>query len=230
MRARLARLAVAGLGAGLIAGPLAGTASAHERRTVGTVQMVVGWLNEPAYSGFLNAVQLRVNDDAGPITDVGDALKVEVAFGDQKAGPLVLAPAFGSPGEYRSAMVPTRPGTYRFRFVGTVKGQAIDQTFTSSDTTFESPKEPAEIQFPVKDPSPAQLAGRLERVEPRLDTVGAAAKDQADEAKSSANRATVIGLVGLVAGLSGLGFGITGRRRASHGRASTMPVKEPAGT
>jgi hypothetical protein len=231
MRARLAHIAAAGLGTALVvAGPWAGAASAHERRTVGSVQMVVGWLNEPAYAGFLNAVQLRVNDDAGPITDVGDALKVEVAFGDQKVGPLALAPAFGSPGEYRSAMVPTRPGTYSFRFVGTVKGQQVDQTFTSSNTTFESPKETAEIEFPVKDPSAGQLADRLERVEPRIEAVGTTARSQADDAKSSADRATVIGVLGLIAGLAGVAFGVTGRRRPSGRQPSTTPVKEPAGT
>jgi hypothetical protein len=41
-------------------------------------------------------VQLRVRDPAGPITNLGDTIKVEVTFGDQKVGPLTLAPAFGS--------------------------------------------------------------------------------------------------------------------------------------
>lgn len=159
--------AAAALGTALPVGPLAGSALAHERRKVGPVQMVVGWLNEPAYAGFLNAVQLRVSDETGPITDVGDALKVEVTFGNQKVGPLAMAAAFGSSGGYRSAMVPTRPGTCTFRFVDTVKGQQIDQSFTSSERTFDSPKETADIEFPVKDPSRGQLASRADRIEPR---------------------------------------------------------------
>ena len=40
-----------------------GTASAHERRTVGKYQFVVGWLNEPAFSGQMNSIDLRVTDD-----------------------------------------------------------------------------------------------------------------------------------------------------------------------
>jgi hypothetical protein len=177
------------------------------------VQFVVGWLNEPAYDGYLNAVQVRLSDDAGPIADVGDALKVEVSFGSQKAGPLPLAPAFGSPGEYRSNMVPTRPGAYTFRFVGTVRGQQIDQSFTSSDKTFDSPKDATEIQFPAKDPNPAQLAGRLDRLDPRIEEVGTAVGADAHDAKSAANRATLIGLAGLLVGLGGLGVAIAGRRR-----------------
>ena len=144
MRVRSTWLAAVVLGAALTAGPLAGTAEAHERRTVGPVQMVVGWLNEPAYAGFLNAVQLRLSDDAGPISDAGDAVKVEIDFGDQKMGPVALAPAFGSPGEYRANLIPTRAGAYPFRFVGTVRGQQLDQKFTSSPTTFDSAKEPSD--------------------------------------------------------------------------------------
>lgn len=213
MRVRFARLAAAALGTALLVGPMAGSALSHERRTVGTVQMVVGWLNEPAYAGFLNAVQLRVSDEAGPITDVGEGMKVEVSFGDQKVGPLALRAAFGSPGEYRSAMVPSRPGTYTFRFVGTVRDQQIDQSFTSSEKTFDSPKETADIEFPAKDPSRGQLASRVERIEPRIDEVRTVASSEADDAKSAASRATVLAVVGLVVGAAGLAFGLSARRR-----------------
>ncbi|HEY3126471.1 MAG TPA: hypothetical protein VGK07_05385, partial [Candidatus Limnocylindria bacterium] len=40
----------------------AGTAAAHERRMVGPYQFVVGWLNEPAYVGLMNSLDLRVTD------------------------------------------------------------------------------------------------------------------------------------------------------------------------
>jgi hypothetical protein len=228
MRNRFARLTGAALGTALLVGPLAGSALAHERRTVGPVQLTVGWLNEPAYTGFLNAVQLRVADDAGPITDVGDALKVEVAFGDQKVGPSTLAPAFGSPGEYRSAIVPSRPGTFTFRFVGTVRGQQIDQTFTSSDKTFDSPKETADIEFPVKDPSRGQLATRVDRIEPRVDEVRTAVSADVDDAKSAASRATVLAIVGLTVGVVGIGFGVSARRRSTGAVTPEKPSAKAA--
>jgi len=213
-------LAAAAIGTTLFAVPLAGIAQAHERRTVGTVQMVVGWLNEPAYTGFLNAVQLRLADDAGPITDVGDALKVEVSFGSQKVGPLPLAAAFGVPGEYRSPMVPNRPGAFTFRFIGSVRGAPMDQSFTSSDKTFNSPQDTADVLFPAKDPSIAQLGTRIERLEPRVDSVRDTARSATDDATSAATRATVIGVLGLVAGLAGLAFGVAGRR------SKAMPAAE----
>lgn len=225
MRARFTRLAAAALGAALLAGPLATGASAHERRNVGPVTMVVGWLNEPAYTGFYNAVQLRLSDAAGPITDVGDNLRVEVTFGDQRVGPLALAPAFGSPGEYRAPLVPTRPGTYTFRFVGTVRGQQVDQAFTSSDTTFDSPESSGEIEFPVRDPSRGDLAARLERVDPRIDGLAA----EADDARSAANRATLLAVAGLVAGVAGLAIGLSARRRGGPEAAAAPASKASTG-
>lgn len=227
MRVRVARLAAAVLGTALLVGPLAGSAVAHERRSVANIQMVVGWLSEPAYAGFLNAVQLRVNDEAGPITDLGDGLKVEVTFGDRKVGPLPLQAAFGSPGEYRSAMVPTRPGTYTFRFVGTVRGQPLDQSFTSSDRTFDSPEDPADIEFPAKDPSRGQLASRIERVEPRIDAVRADAASDADAAKTIALVGLAVGVVALIVGFTGVMLARKARRGSGERAAAVSPAKEP---
>ena len=198
MRSQFPRLAAAGFGLAVLVGPLAGAAFAHERRTVGPLQLVVGWGAEPTFTGYLNGVQITIRDVSGggdpvPVTDAAGTLKVEVAFGDQKVGPLDLDTVFNSPGEYQAPLVPTRAGVYTFRFVGTVKGQAIDETFTSSDTTFASPEETSEIEFPVKDPSAAELASRVERV----DTRAAAAVDSADDAKSRGSTATAIGAAGL---------------------------------
>jgi hypothetical protein len=183
--------------------------SAHEHRTVGTVQMTVGWGDEPTYTGFKNSVQLILQDAAGkPITDLVDTLKVDVTFGSQTIGPLDLERAFGKtfgrPGDYRAQIVPTRPGAYSFHFTGTVDNQKIDQTFTSSDTTFDSVQDASAIEFPVKDPSAADLGGRLDRLGPRV-----------DDARASAGRATAIGAAGLVAGLAGIviALGAVRRRR-----------------
>ena len=190
---------------------LSGTAPAvaHEHRTVGSVVMTVGWGDEPTYTGMKNSVQLILADAAGkPITDLTDTLKVEVRFGSQTSGPLDIERAFGRtygrPGDYRAQIVPTRPGTYSFHFTGTVGAQKIDETFTSSEKTFDNVLEAAAIEFPVKDPSAADLSGRLERIAPRVDASGAAAA-----------RANTIGTIGLVAGLVGIvvGLGAMWRRR-----------------
>jgi hypothetical protein len=127
---------------------LAAPAMAHEERATGPVTAVVGWSNEPAYVGFPNSVSLALTDSADdPITDLGpDALQVEVTFGDQKSPPMPLEAAFGSPGEYVAEVIPTRAGVYSFRIFGTVGGQAYDETFTSGEGTFASPRNPASIE------------------------------------------------------------------------------------
>ena len=52
---------------------------------------------------------------------------------------------------------------YSFRFFGRVKTATVNQTFTSSGTTFDSVRELAETEFPAQDPSNAQLAERIDR-------------------------------------------------------------------
>ncbi len=154
---------------GLLA--LAAPALAHETRAEGGVEAVVGWAEEPAYVGFPNAVQLTLSDTSGnAITDLGaDELKVEVTFGDQKTAPMPMEPAFqvgsfGTPGEYHADLIPTRGGSYSFHFIGTIKGQPYDQTFTSGEETFDSPRNPADVSFPAKDPTAGELAASIERL------------------------------------------------------------------
>jgi hypothetical protein len=153
-------------------------AAAHERRMVGSYQTAVGWADEPAYAGFPNAVQFILSDAAGqPVVDLGpDELKVEVSFGDQKIGPLAMEPAFrvgafGEPGDYQADLIPSRPGPYTFHFVGTIKGQSIDEAYTASEQTFAIPENPAEVAFPAKDPSAGELAASIERANSRLEDV-----------------------------------------------------------
>lgn len=58
-------LAAAGL---IAAGLMVGVAVGHEGRQVGDYHLIVGWQDEPAYEGTLNAVSVRVNrmlDDMG---------------------------------------------------------------------------------------------------------------------------------------------------------------------
>ena len=132
-------------------------AVAHEQRQVGAYQFTVGWQQEPAYVGQLNAVQLFLHDAKGnPIDDLGNppSLQVMVSTGGQTSSPLSLEPSFdpdtrlGMHGEFTAAIIPTSPGTYRFHFTGSINGQPVDQTFTSSDSTFNNVEEPTSVEFP----------------------------------------------------------------------------------
>ncbi len=179
-----------------------GIVSAHEHRPVGEYEMVVGWIDEPPFVGFKNGVELRLADAGGkPVLDLGDALKVEVIFGGQKTEALTLAPAFGAtsgrPGEYRAPVIPTRPGTYAFHFVGTIRGQKVNEVFTASEQTFDLVQASSEIEFPAKDPTRADLALRVQRLAPRLDRV----VELTDQVKALAILGIVLGVAGVIAGL-----------------------------
>lgn len=238
MKNALARSLVAGLAltAGLAAAG-AIPAFAHEGRTTGAFQVSVGWGDEPAYTGFKNSVQVTLTEANGgpPVTDLGDSLKVEVSKGsDTITLPLEAnfrVGASGAPGDYRAWLTPTRPGTYTFRVVGTVRGQSVDESFTSSRTTFNEVEDVANIQFPAKDPSPGQLATRIEREIPRAVEAGLRqADDQVDSARTLALVAVAVGALGLVTAAAAVVTGRRSRRRARPASGGTQAAAEQAGS
>jgi len=185
-------------------------ALAHEHRTVGSVRMTVGWVDEPTYSGLKNAVQLFLADASKkPISGADDTLKVQVVFGTQKTAALPLVESGTRPGEYETAIIPTRPGTYTFHFVGSVNGRPIDESFTSSETTFDPVTEASAIEFPAKDPSISEIAGLVTRVATRVDAGNAASA----QAATTASQARTFGVAGIVLGLVGIVVGVRARTR-----------------
>lgn len=186
-------------------------AFAHEERNVGNYHFAVGFGAEPAYAGYVNSVQLLLADAKDkPVTDLADTLKVEVQQGGDKTD-LSLQPDFeigqsGTPGDYRAWFIPTAPGAYTFHFTGMIKRQRIDQSFTSSATTFDDVQDPSAVEFPAKPPTTAQLAQRLDRELPRLESKTSASntRDDAHQARTLAIVGIVIGALGLLAG--GAGF------------------------
>ena len=196
--------AIAALSA-LLVGGLSGPALAHEERTVGTFHFAVGFGNEPAYTGEENSVQLFLHDAQDrPVTNLTDTLSVEVVYGGQKMT-LPLEPdfevgEFGTPGDYRAWFFPTQPGDYTFHFTGSIKGQEVDESFTSGPTTFSSVADPTNVQFPVKEPPVSQVASLTQRLSARLQEAVAGQQ----RAQDSANSAKTIGYVGIGVGAVGL--------------------------
>jgi len=143
--------------------------SAHEKKSVGPVVLTIGWSDEPPLTGVRNAVEVAVADTAGaPVVDPAASLTVQITFaGEQTTLPLVAEAR--QPGRYRAWLIPTRAGTYAFHVSGTIRHQPIDVTSTCSDKTFECVADAADLQFPARDPSPAQLAERVARSLPRAD-------------------------------------------------------------
>ena len=220
--------AAIGLAGVLVTFTGAGPASAHEERKVGSSTLHVGFGDEPAYAGEKNSVQVLVSDAKTdkPVTDIGDQLKVDVTQGASSATddsekltmsvePNFEVGEFGTPGDYRAFFIPTTPGTYTFHFTGAIKGQKVDEKFTSGPQTFSDAVDPAAVQFPVKEPSGLQLNQRLDREVPRLNDALAASQSRASEAKDAAGQARIIAIVGVVVGVLGLaaaGYGL--RKRA----------------
>jgi hypothetical protein len=228
----LAAMVAAALAALLV--PLLATpASAHEARTVGKYHFVVGFGDEPAYAGEKNSVQLLLADAKDkPVTDLTDTLKVEVTTGSAEAMQLSIEPffevgEFGTPGDYRAFFIPTAPGSYSFHFTGTIKGQKIDQTFKSGPQTFSDAEDPAQVQYPAKQPTTGQLATRVDREAGRVDAALAAAQDQAKDDAASARTLAVIGLVvgalGLLVAIAALVMVV---RRQTAAQASAARASE----
>jgi hypothetical protein len=215
-----AAVAVAGLLLALSAAP----ASAHEERKVGKYTLAVGFGDEPAYAGTKNSVQMFIHDaNDKPVVDLGDTLKVDVSQGTDDTAKLSMAMApdfevgeFGTPGDYRAFFIPTAAGAYAFHFTGSIKGQQVDQKFTSSPTTFDEVQDPAKVEFPSKDPTTGQLSARVDRETQRLNQALAASQDQASKANDAAGTARLIAIIGVVVGALGLAtaayFGL--RKRA----------------
>jgi hypothetical protein len=211
-----------------IGGASAMPASAHLHEQVGDVVFTVGWSSEPAFSGEPNTVQVFVNEAAAggeegpPVAARQVKLTVEIIFGERSGTEKLPAVplesfAFGSPGEFRTeAIVPTRPGTYTFHFVGTIKGNAFDKYYTSGEkgaiegTQYNDVGEVAKVSFPEKDPTNGQLALAV-------DNARKTASAAADKASDDAKNARLFGIIGIIVGVIGLAVGVRprGKKAAS---------------
>jgi hypothetical protein len=229
MRRRLLAAMVASTLAGLLIPLLAAPASAHEAKTVGKYHFVVGFGDEPAYAGEKNSVQLLLADAKDkPVTDLTDTLKVAVSTGLAEPLNLSMEPffevgEFGTPGDYRAFFIPTAPGSYSFHFTGTIKGQKVDQTFKSGPQTFSDMEDPAQVQYPVKQPTGGQLATRADRETTR---VNAALTAERDQAKDDAASARTLAIVGLVVGALGLIAAIIALARGRRPAAPAAPTRD----
>jgi hypothetical protein len=225
------RLRVGGTAIGaafMLALVISSTASAHVVKQFGTYSVAMGWLHEPTYVGVENSVQVIVKDGAGnPVNDLqpGD-LQVVVSTASQQTAAIPLQPSFdpdtglGTPGEYTASLIPTQVGDYTFYLTGSIHGQAVDETATSSDQTFNSVTAGTDVQFPVKLPALGDLSTLIQRVDGRAttaNTTATQAQQTAGQASSDASRALTVGVLvgglGVLLGLAGLIVGLRASRR-----------------
>jgi hypothetical protein len=190
---------IAALGLALF---LPSAAFAHERRDVGSLQFVVGWIVEPALLGEPNGVSLAITDKASgqPVEGAEKTLKATVAFGGGQPKEFPLRARFGQKGAYTADVIPTRAGSYVFTFTGTVGDQTVSEKFESGPGRFDEVQPLDRIQFPQTVASPGELQAQLQ-----------AAQASADQARTLGIAGAALGLLGLVLG----GLALTRRPKAA---------------
>jgi hypothetical protein len=192
-------------------------ALAHETRDVasGKYAIVVGFLNEPAYVGQPNGLDLKVTKYGGkPPGGLDQSLKVEVITGSN--APMTLTLTAVGDGAWAGYFIPTATGDYSFHISGTIEGNAVDETFTSSPNGFASVESTTAFEYPVK------LAA-VEDLTPRIDT----AKDDASSARTLGIVGIAVGAVGVLIALAAIG--LSRRRREPPPPASPSPEPAPSG-
>jgi hypothetical protein len=164
-------------------------ALAHVNIDVGDGRFVmeIGFRDEPAWLGQPNAIYVAVEEYATggtePVDGLADSLTAEVSRDGQTLA-LPLVPM--GDGVYEAPFVPTAVGDYTFRIAGTIGDAAVDESVTSSPTTFDSVQPLDAIAFPAPISDPAQTAAAMA------------------EAQSAAATARTLGIAGIVAGALGL--------------------------
>jgi hypothetical protein len=142
-----------------------GTAAAHERRTVGPYQFVVGFISEPAFAGTPNSLDLRISDTsvtpARAVEGLEKTLTAEVQAGGLAPLALTVTARFGTPGAYNGYFVPTAPGAYIFHIKGKIDTLDVDEKFESGPNRFGDVESTTALQYPTKVPAGDDLAKRL---------------------------------------------------------------------
>jgi len=174
-----------------------GHAYAHERRTVGPYQIAVGWLNEPAYAGQLNSLELQVIDGRSNklVFGLEKTLSAEIQAGGLAPFKLELSAADDPNDGYVGWVVPTVTGTYTFRLFGKIDTLAVDEKFTSGPNTFGDVDDLAALQYPTNVPIAADLVKKLDAIQ------------------SGVDQTRLIALAALALGLVALGAMALARRR-----------------
>lgn len=218
------RLAAAVAAAVALATVFVPSVDAHERRTVaGRYTFVVGFLEEPALLEQPNGIDLRITNAQTnePVEGVERTLKADLIAGGQTKT-VELRARFGQRGAYTASVIPTKTGTWVFRFYGEIEGIRIDERFESGPGRFNDVENPATLQFPVMVPSVGELAGQRASGEAGARSETAPDVQRAlDEAASARRIGIGFGLAGLAAGVLGLGlaaYALTSRRREGRSR------------
>lgn len=172
----------------------------------GTTVRFENHMTEPTVlmSGPLGEVEVPAGEVASNVVAGLTTLQVEVTHVSSSVSQIMdLKEAWNSPGQYKAEFIPTSPGAYNFRFFGDIEGTEINESFESSNTTFDEVTPANEIQFPVKLAAPRETENAARGA---LDAANDAGTEASDAA-SSASTATLLGIIALILGVVGLVLG-----------------------
>ncbi len=194
-----------------------GLAAAHVDVDVGDGQYVmeIGFRDEPAYVGQANAIFIHVEEygtgGTEPVDGLAATLTADVSKDGQSLQPPLVPTGDGS---YEAIFVPTQTGDYTFRISGAIGEATVDESVTSSPTTFDSVQPLTAIEFPPQaadGPTPTALA---------------------QSAQAEAATARMFAFAGIALGALGLVLAVVAWLRAGNAPAaapeSAQPI-EPAG-
>jgi len=206
-------------------------ASAHITKKFGSIQVQVGWRDEPPLTGQLNSVIFDVNQTSGktqtPIINALANMNILVKYGGVTKS-LDFLPSPTTDGLYLGKMIPSRVGSYYVVLNGTIQGQKIssqlplDLVDSSQKLAFPDTVTGSGTDATVTGGSAStntnnigpQLQGIVSQLANQIDSVksviGSVAKSNADtmksvqDVKSAADRSYLIGMVGIGAGIAGI--------------------------
>ncbi|MEO9321635.1 MAG: hypothetical protein ABI361_13290 [Nitrososphaera sp.] len=205
-------------------------ASAHVSKTFGNLTVELGWNNEPAIAGQLNAAQLTIftgsSSKPQPVLNAVSNLDATLQYGTVTKK-LDFLPSGTTDGQYLATILPTREGSYSVHFKGTVNNQNIDTTINLDDVASSST-----IEFPpvssgstgistgsgnatgVSSAVLSQLGGIISQLTNDVDAAkksadqaaqnSAAAQQSVSDAKAAADRAYMVGITGIGVGAAGI--------------------------
>ena len=178
--------------------------------------------NEPALLEEPNAVSLVVSNAQTnePVEGVEKTLKVDVTAGTETKT-FDLSARFGMRGAYVANLIPTKTGTWVFRFHGDIEGTPINERFESGPGRFNDVEPKSALEFPAQVPSLGELASQVQGSGATSDTD---AQQALDEAKDARRTGLLVGGAGVVLGLLGLGVGLAALAKAG-ARRNARPVE-----
>jgi hypothetical protein len=158
------------------------SAFAHQTMNFGSIDIEVGWGNEPSFAGQLNTVIVGVSNasDNAPVPNAVGQLQATIKKGSETKA-IDLLPQ-EQEGLYGAEVIPGQIGQYELVLMGTVNGQNINGSIPLDDVS-----DPKELTFPsTGEADNSQVTSGV------IDQVSNAITDlstQVDDAKASADQA-----------------------------------------